>query len=129
MCLRNSCLVVSQLLEWQAGSYKLPGVRRVNPLYNLKKPAYRKLQQHDKVEKIGVIVGIPTILNIRLFLLAPVIYLFALRLGIAGQTFKIESDTFLSSDYLLQGTGGAKIARTLIRFEPSIVVMLKLTSS
>jgi hypothetical protein len=76
-----------------------------------------------------VIVGIPTVLHIGLFLLTPVIYLFALRLGIARQTFKIESDTFLSSDYLLQGTGGAKIARTPIRFVPSIVATLKLTSS
>jgi len=85
------------------------------------------------VKYLDVIVGAPTILNVGLLLLTPQIEFLALGLGIARQTCKIEGNTFLSSDYLLQGTCGAKIARTSIRFDhwwlwcsDSRIVLLKL---
>ena len=74
----------------------------MRPQYNLEKPTYRRLRRHSEVGKdIDDIVGVRTILNIGLLLLTPVIYLLALGSGIARQSFKVEGNTFLSSNYLL----------------------------
>lgn len=64
-----------------------------------------------------------------MFLLAPLIELFALGSSIARQAIKIESNTFPRGNYLLHGASRAKIASTSIRFELLANGMLILTSS
>ena len=64
------------------------------------------LWQNGEIKDKGAMVGVPTILDIRTFLLAPMIELLALDLRIARQTFNIEGDAFLGSDYLLHRGSG-----------------------
>ena len=76
------------------------------------------LWQNGEIKDKGATVGVPTILDIRTFLLAPMIELLALDLRIARQTFNIEGNAFLGGDNLLHRSSGARIARTMVMIRP-----------